>query len=85
MFISNLPNDATEESVSELFSEFGTVRSIKLANDIFTGKCRGFGVVELEGPEARAAISGLDGKTMGRDHLRVRFEHARKGRGRRRR
>lgn len=74
MFVSNLPGDATEESVTELFSEFGTVRTIKLASDVFTGRCRGFGTIEMEGHEARAAISGLDGKTVGGNSLRVRYE-----------
>jgi hypothetical protein len=45
MFISNLPGDASEESVRELFSDFGVVRSVSISSDIFTGKCRGFGTV----------------------------------------
>ena len=85
MFVGNLPNDASEESVSELFSEFGTVRSIRLVTDVFTGKCRGFGFVEMEGHEARAAVAGLDGKTFGGKPLRVRFEDPRGARGRKRR
>ena len=84
MFVGNLPLDASEEAVRALFSEFGTVRSIRLAADVFTGKCRGFGFVEMEGHEARAAIAGLDGKSFGDKHLRVRFEDTRKVRGRRR-
>ena len=63
MFVGNLPESASEDNVTELFEEFGTVRSIRLASDVFTGKCRGFGFIEMEGHEARAAIAGLDGKT----------------------
>lgn len=85
MFVGNLPQDATEDSVRALFSEFGSVRSINLASDIFTGKCKGFGFIEMEGHEARAAISALDGKTIGERSLRVRFEDPRASRGRRRR
>lgn len=87
MFVGNLPTDATEDSVRELFAEYGTVRSIRLATDVFTGKCRGFGFVEMEGHEAKAAIAGLDGKSMADKPLRVGFENPRKGqqRGRRRR
>lgn len=85
MFIGNLPSDATEKTVSTMLSEFGIVRSIRVATDVFTGKCRGFAFVEMEGHEARAAISALDGKTMGDSHLRVRFDNERKTqRGRRR-
>ena len=77
MFISNLPADASEESVRELFSEFGIVRSINISSDIFTGRCRGFGTVAMEGHEARAAMARLDGKTLGENSLRVRFEDPR--------
>ena len=91
IFVGSLSPDATEESVTELFSEFGTVRSIHLIKDVFSGKCRGFGFVEMEGHEARAAIAGLDGKMNNGKPLKVRFEDVRgkwkgkgKGKGRRR-
>lgn len=80
LFVGNLPKDASEESVRALFSEFGTVRSIKINSDIFTGKCRGFGFIEMEGHEARAAVAELDGKSFGGNFLKIRFEdknHAR--------
>ncbi len=83
LFVSNLPADASEESVRELFSEFGVVRSISISSDIFTGRCRGFGTVAMEGHEARAAIARLDGKTVGDKSLRVRYEDP-KAKGRRR-
>ncbi len=82
MFVGNLGPDATEESVHALFSEYGTVRSISIASDIFSGKCKGFGFIEMEGHEARAAMAALDGKTVGEKSLRVRYEDPR---GRRRR
>ncbi len=87
MFVGGLPLDSTEESVSELFSAYGTVRSIKLAADVFSGQCKGFGFVEMEGHEARAAIAGLNGKIIGEKSLKVQFEEPRKGgkRGGRRR
>ena len=79
--------ESTEESVTEMFAEYGKVRSIKLASDVFSGKCKGFGFVEMEGHEARAAIAGLNGKIMGDKSLKVQFEEPRKGakRGGRRR
>nr|VFK54397.1 MAG: RNA recognition motif. (a.k.a. RRM, RBD, or RNP domain) [Candidatus Kentron sp. TUN]VFK55293.1 MAG: RNA recognition motif. (a.k.a. RRM, RBD, or RNP domain) [Candidatus Kentron sp. TUN]VFK56659.1 MAG: RNA recognition motif. (a.k.a. RRM, RBD, or RNP domain) [Candidatus Kentron sp. TUN] len=87
MFVGNLPVDATETSVSDLFSRFGTVRSIRLVTDVFTGQCRGFGFVEMEGHEARAAIAELDGMNIddGGKPLRVRFEDPKGARGRKRR
>lgn len=84
MFVGSLPNDATEDSVKALFAEFGTVRSIHIISDIFTGRCKGFGHVEMEGHEARAAIAGLDGKTFGGKSIKVRFEDDRYSKKRRR-
>ena len=86
LFIGNLPADATAESVSQLFSEYGRVRSIDVSTDLFTGKCRGFGFVEMEGHEARAALAALDGKNYKGNSLKVREERPRSkgGKGRRR-
>lgn len=85
MFIGNLPTDTSEDAVRALFSEYGKVRSIQLVNDVFTGKCRGFGFIEMEGHEARAAMAALDGKTFGAKSLKVRFEDPRVARGGRKR
>ena len=83
IFVGNLPQNATENTITELFSEFGTVRSIHLVQDVFTGKCKGFGFIEMEGHEARAAIAGLDRKMYEDKPLKVKFEEIRafKGRG----
>lgn len=86
MFVGNLAPDTTENDVRELFSQYGIVRSIKLATDIFSGKCRGFGLVEMEGHEARAAMAELDGSMYKGKGLRVSEEKPKaKGRGRGRR
>ena len=87
LYVGNLPRQATEASVLAMFSEFGNVRSLKVASDIFTGTCKGFAFIEMEGHEARAAIAVLDGKIVGDNErpLRVRFENTHKSRGRRRR
>ena len=85
LFVGNLPHDASEESVRSLFSAYGKVRSIDLAADIFTGRCKGFCFIEMEGHEARAAQAALDGHSIdGGGFLIVRFEQPRRrGRGRR--
>jgi RNA recognition motif-containing protein len=87
LFVGNLPPDATEESVRAMFAKFGTVRSINVASDIFTRKCKGFGFIEMEGHEARVAQAALDGNMIsgGDRSLRVRFEDPRAVRGRGRR
>ncbi len=86
IWVGNLSADASEDSVTELFSQFGKVRSIKLAKDVFTGKCRGFAFIEMEGHEARAAIAELDGKIITGDRpMKVRFEDSSRRRTHRRR
>lgn len=87
IYVGGLPQEATEASVSALFADYGTVRSVHLVTDVFSGRCRGFGFVEMEGHEARAAIAGLDGHDYNGNPLKIRFEEPRargKGRGRRR-
>ena len=82
LFVGSLPPSTTEESLHDLFSQFGTVRSLKLAKDLFSGNCKGFGFLEMEGHEARAAIAELDGKSFEGNVLKVKFERE-KGRGHR--
>ncbi len=76
LFIGNLSESTTEKELQDLFSQFGTVRSLKLVTDIFTGQCKGFGFIGMEGHEARAAIAGLDGKNFNGNSLKVGFETA---------
>jgi RNA recognition motif-containing protein len=83
LFVGNLPFTTNEEEVTELFSKFGKVRSIKLATDVFSNKCKGFGFIEMEGHEARAAIAGLNGRDFSGKPLRVNFEDPKNKRGRR--
>jgi RNA recognition motif-containing protein len=84
LFIGNLPASTSEQDLQGLFSEFGTVRSSKLVADVFSGQCKGFGFIEMEGHEARAAIAGLNGKDYHGKPLKVGFESPKPG-GRRRR
>jgi RNA recognition motif-containing protein len=59
------------------------VRSLKLITDIFSNQCKGFGFIEMEGHEARAAITGLNGKDFNGKMLKVNFEDQKKARRRR--
>ena len=87
IFAGNLPADVTEQELIALFSTYGRVRSIRLVQDVFSGACRGFGFLEMEGHEARAAISALDGMELRGKRLKVNEErpqakHAHRGRRR---
>jgi len=80
LFVGSLPPTTTEESLQDLFAPFGKVRSVTIAKDLFSGRCKGFGFLEMEGHEARAAIAGLNGKTFEGNSIKVKFEEKRKGR-----
>ena len=60
--VGGLPRTMTEESLTELFSEFGTVSSLKLIKDLISGECKGLAIIGMESHEACAAIAGLRGK-----------------------
>ncbi|MDZ7661169.1 RNA-binding protein [Thiohalophilus sp.] len=86
LFVSNLAPDTDDAQIEQLFGEFGTVRGIKIAMDVFSGQCRGHATVDMEGHEARAAMSGLNGRDFKGNALRVSEERKRmkgKTRGRR--
>jgi RNA recognition motif-containing protein len=84
LFVGSLPPTTTEASLTDLFSRFGTVRSIDLVKDLFSGACKGFGFIEMEGHEARAAIAGLNATTFEDRTIVVKFEMPKKQKGRRR-
>lgn len=80
LFIGNLPASTSEKDLQTLFSEFGKIRSLKLVTDVFSGQCKGFGFIEMEGHEARAAIAGLDGRDFNGKPIKVNFETPQAGR-----
>ena len=47
LFVGNLPFDASEDQVWELFSEYGKVSSVRLPTDKEDGRPKGFGYVEF--------------------------------------
>ncbi len=71
LYVGNLPFSATEDEISELFGQHGTVHSIALINDRETGRPRGFGFVEVDDNDLQNIIQALDGKEMGGRALRV--------------
>jgi RNA recognition motif-containing protein len=86
LFAGNLPADSTDEEIKALFEAHGPVRSMELVRDVFSGKCKGFGFLQMEGHEARAAMRALDGYPLRGNRLRVNEEQPQaKGFGGRRR
>ena len=84
LFISSLSTDTSEKEITDLFTQFGTVRKLELPRDIFSGRNKGFAFIDMEGHEARAAMTALNGKTFKDKQLKVREDKPKpKGRGRR--
>ncbi|HXV11279.1 MAG TPA: RNA-binding protein [Burkholderiales bacterium] len=85
IFVGNLGPDVTEAEIAELFKPFGQVGSVELMRELFTGKLRGFGFVEMPGKQhSLAAIAGLNGKELAGRPLKVNEARPRPDRGRRR-
>jgi RNA recognition motif-containing protein len=85
LFVRGLPKSTTENGLTALFSQYGVVRSFKMVRDIFTGDCRGFATIDMEGHEARAAISALDNSDFNGSLIRVSLDRPKKGRAGKRR
>ena len=81
LYVGNLPFSATDEEVTALFGQHGTVHSVALINDRETGRPRGFGFVEMDDDAAVAAMQALDGSEMGGRALRVNEAQDRPRRG----
>lgn len=65
IYVGNLSFDSNEDEVRQAFAEFGKVTSVSLIKDKATGQPRGFGFVEMaDDGEGRAAIAGLNGKSI---------------------
>ena len=72
IYVGNLPFSTTSESLSEVFSRFGTVDSSKIIMDRDTGRSKGFGFVEMsDGEAADSAIAQLHGSDFGGRSLTV--------------
>ena len=82
IYVGNLSYDATNEDITAVFAEYGTVKSVHLPTDRETGRMRGFAFVEMSAEsEETAAIEALDGaEWMGRD-LKVNKAKPRENRG----
>lgn len=82
IYVGNLSFKVTQEDVSNVFAEYGTVKRVQLPTDRESGRMRGFGFVEMStDEEENAAIEALDGaEWMGRS-LKVNKAKPREDRG----
>lgn len=65
VYVGSLPYSMTEQQLSSLFAEHGTVQSAKIITDKYTGQSKGFGFVEMgSDEEAQKAITALNGQQV---------------------
>lgn len=65
LFVGNLSFSTGEDTLRNVFEEFGTITSVSVISDRMTGQSRGFGFVEFSNAnEAQKAIESLDGRDI---------------------
>jgi RNA recognition motif-containing protein len=72
LYVGNLSYDVTDSALAQMFETYGSVESAQVIMDRDTGRSKGFGFVEMKSSEAaQAAITGLNGQSMGGRALTV--------------
>ena len=82
IYVGNLNYDVTEEDLSEVFAEYGTVKRVYLPTDKETGRPRGFGFVEMSNEDdEEKAIETLNGAEWMNRNIKVNKARPRENRG----
>src|SRR4051794_30895840 len=72
LYVGNLPYETGEAELQDLFSQAGTVESVKVMRDMATGRARGFAFVEMStDEEAQQAIKEFNNHQLGGRGLAV--------------
>ncbi|MGD2125617.1 MAG: RNA-binding protein [Desulfobacteraceae bacterium] len=72
IYVGNLSYDVTEDELEQAFAAFGKVDSTKIIKDMYSGRSRGFGFVEMSGTdEGHSAIKNLNGTMLKGRTLKV--------------
>ncbi len=72
LYVGNLSYNTTESELSDLFTSYGEVESVKIITDRYSGQSKGFGFVEMSSrSEGEQAMSELNGKEIDRRQIKV--------------
>jgi RNA recognition motif-containing protein len=72
LYVGNLSKQITDAQLNDLAVPFGKLISANVATEKSSGESKGFGFVEFTNDdEARAAITGLDGRDVNGQALKV--------------
>jgi len=71
IYVGNLPFNAGEDDVRNIFSPYGEVIDIRLVQDRRSKRFKGYGFVEMSAAGAKTAIENLDGTDYAGRTLRI--------------
>ena len=72
LYIGNLPFSTTEDELRSLFAQAGTVSSVELIKDRFTGNSKGFAFVQMgTQAEAEKAMQMFNSYSLGNREIKV--------------
>jgi RNA recognition motif-containing protein len=72
LYVGNLSRQVNDSQLNDLAAPFGKVMSANVATERGSGESKGFGFVEYgTDDEAKAAITGLDGRDVNGQNLKV--------------
>jgi len=72
IYVGNLPYQADDSKLKELFAQHGNVASARVITDKFSGESKGFGFVDMpDKSEALTAIKALNEQDFMGRNLRV--------------
>jgi len=82
LYVGNLSKQITDAQLNDLAVPYGTLLSANVATERSSGESKGFGFIEFNNAdEARAAITGLDGRDVNGQALKVNEAKPRKEQG----
>ncbi|MCD4682519.1 MAG: RNA-binding protein [Bacteroidales bacterium] len=65
IYVGNLDFKVDESDLEKVFQEHGTVSSVKIITDKFSGRSKGFGFITMDNDdEGNKAIKELNGTTL---------------------
>jgi RNA recognition motif-containing protein len=72
LYVGNLSKQVNDAQLNDLFTPYGKPLSAVVVTERTSGESKGFGFIEFStADEARAAITGLDGRDVNGQALKV--------------
>ena len=82
IYVGNLSYDTDDHALRQAFEKYGSVDSVNIIFDKFSGRSKGFGFIEMpDNSEAQKAIDELDGQDLDGRNIKVNQAKPREERG----